>query len=459
MRKEDCVKYATYLMNIVVLNGSPKGKSSITLQTVNYLQMRFTEDKFEIINVGQQIKILEKDMSECIEKIKSCDMILFSYPVYTFIAPYQLHRFIELLKENFDNLSDKYATQITTSKHFYDITAHRYIEDNCHDLGIKVIKGFSADMQDLLSEKERNEAFDFWNFVRFSYVNKISEIYKISKPKNKDKYIPALAKDSKTDEFDTVIVTNCKKDDENLKNMITDFRNIYPYITRVINIADYKFSGGCLGCFNCAINGKCIYKDGFDEFLREKIQKASAIIYAFTIKDHSMGASFKIYDDRQFCNGHRTVTMGMPVGYIVSGEYSKESNLKNIIEGRCEVGNNFLTGVATDEFDTERSIKQLSETTAYALENKFVLPQNFFGVAGMKIFRDLIYVMRGLMKEDHRYYKKHGFYDFPQKKIGTILKMQFVGLLIGIPAVKKKAGTKMNDAIIAPYKKAIEEKK
>jgi multimeric flavodoxin WrbA len=446
-------------MKIVVLNGSPKGRNSITLQTINYLQKKFTEDKFDIINVGQQIKSLEKDMSGCIEKINNSDMILFAYPVYTFIAPYQLSRFIELLKENLDDISDKYATQITTSKHFYDITAHRYIEDNCHDLGLKVIKGFSADMEDLLSEKGRKEALDFWKFVHFSYENKNSEVYEKSKPKNKEKYAPVFQGSPKTDEFDTVIVTNCKDDDENLRNMVADFRNVYPYNTRVINITEYKFAGGCLGCFNCAIKGKCIYKDGFDEFLRKKIQKASAIIYAFTIKDHSMGASFKLYDDRQFCNGHRTVTMGMPVGYIVSGEYSKESNLKNIIEGRCEVGNNFLTGVVSDEFDTARAIKQLSETTVYALKNKLVLPQNFLGIGGMKIFRDLIYVMRGLMKEDHRFYKKYGFYDFPQKKIGTILKMQFVGLLMGIPAVKKKAGTKMNDAMIAPYKKAIERKK
>ena len=45
-----------------------------------------------------------------------------------------------------------------------------------------------------------------------------------------------------------------------------------------------------------------------------------------------MGARFKMYDDRQFCNGHRTVTMGMPIGYLVSGEYSKEPNLQMILE-------------------------------------------------------------------------------------------------------------------------------
>ena len=246
--------------------------------------------------------------------------------------------------------------------------------------------------------------------------------------------------------------------DENLENMIFDFRAVYPHQSRIINIAKYPFSGGCLGCFHCATSGSCIYKDGFDTFLREKIQSASAIVYAFSIKDHSMGASFKQYDDRQFCNGHRTVTMGMPMGYIISGAYSTESNLKTIIEGRCEVGHNFLSGVATDESNPIEGLTILAEKMAYALEHKLLLPQNFLGVGGSKIFRDLIYTMRGLMKEDHRFYKKHNFYDFPQKKKGVMIKMNFIGSLLSIPSLQKKMGSKMNDAILKPYQKVLNER-
>jgi len=35
----------------------------------------------------------------------------------------------------------------------------------------------------------------------------------------------------------------------------------------------------------------------------------------------------------------------------------------------------------------------------------------------MKIFRDLIYSMRGVVGDDHRFYKKHKLYDFPQKDL------------------------------------------
>ena len=84
-------------MNILVLNGSPKGKYSITLQTVNYLEAMYPDHRFEVLNVGQKIKSLEKDFSPAKEAIEKADLLLFSYPVYTFIAPCQLHRFIELL--------------------------------------------------------------------------------------------------------------------------------------------------------------------------------------------------------------------------------------------------------------------------------------------------------------------------------------------------------------------------
>ena len=142
-------------MNICVLNGSPRGAYSTTLHTVLYLQKRYPRHSFEVIHVGTKIRTLEKDISAVADTMEKADLILFAYPVYTFIAPSQLHRFIAALKDGGVDLAGKFATQITTSKHFYDVTAHRYIEDNCHDFGMKVIHGLSADMEDLTTEQGR----------------------------------------------------------------------------------------------------------------------------------------------------------------------------------------------------------------------------------------------------------------------------------------------------------------
>ena len=443
-------------MNILVLNGSPKGKYSITLQTVLYLQKLHPKHQFEVLNVGQTIKSLEKDFSKAIAAVEEADLLLFSYPVYTFIAPSQLHRFIELLKEANLDLSEKFATQITTSKHFYDITAHRYIQDNCQDLGMKYIRGLSADMDDLLCEKGQKEAKDFFRYVLWCVKNDHYE--PLPAPMGPPVHAPVTIPRVKPMEKkgDVVIVTDCAEDDTQLAAMIARFRARFPRKTRIVNLREYPFRGGCLGCFNCAVSGKCIYTDGFDEYLRSTIQSAQSIVYAFTIKDHSMGALFKMYDDRQFCNGHRTVTIGMPMGYLISGDYSKEFNLQTIVEGRAQVGGNFLAGVATDESDTDKQIDRMAAQLAYALNHQHTQPQNFYGVGGMKVFRDLIWLMQGMMKADHKFYKAHGQYDFPQKQWPTMLKMYLVGALLANPKLKSKMGNAMNDGMLMPYRKILD---
>lgn len=147
----------------------------------------------------------------------------------------------------------------------------------------------------------------------------------------------------------------------NLDTMIKRFVNRYPGEVNVINLREFPFIGGCLGCFNCAADGTCIYKDGFDDFLRSNINDADAVVFAFSIKDHSMGYRFKLFDDRQFCNGHRTVTMGKPVGYMVDGNLTVERNLLTVIEARAQVGGNFLAGVATNETNPDEGIEKLSK--------------------------------------------------------------------------------------------------
>ena len=444
-------------MNILVLNGSPKGDYSITLQTVLYLQKKFPEDSFRILNAGQKSKALEKDFSPAAKMIEEAELLLFSYPVYTFIAPCQLHKFIELMKKNQVDVTGKIATQLTTSKHFYDTTAHRYIQDNVQEMGMHFIRGLSADMDDLTTEKGRREAESWWKHLHWCCENKYYEpFFGFGQPTPAVPVTPVEApKGEKTG--DVVIIADLKEGDTQLAGMIDRFRAKLPYATRVVNLREYPFSGGCLGCFKCAVSGKCVHKDGFDEFLRTKIQTADAMVYAFPIQDHSMGALFKMYDDRQFCNGHRTVTIGMPVGYLISGNLTREENLRTIIEGRANVGSNILAGIATDEADPDAAIDRLAQSLAYSLEHKNTGPQNFLGVGGMKIFRDLIYQMRGFMRADHKFFKSHGQYDFPQKKWKQSIAMYLVGAMIANPKVHSKMGNKMNEGMLMPYKKVLED--
>ncbi len=444
-------------MKILVVNGSPKGDYSITLQTALYLKNRYPAHSFAVLNAGQRIKALEKDFSPALEAIADAELLLFAYPVYTFIAPYQLHRFVELMKEHNAPVSGKCMSQISTSKHFYDVTAHRYVQENAQDMGMRVLRGLSADMDDLLTQKGQREAELFFEHLVWS----VEQGYCEPVPAVRATFVPQTVETAAGDTDaekpgDVVVVTDLLPEDKQLAAMIDRFCSVMPRKTRIINLREYPFKGGCLGCFNCATDGKCIYQDGFDTYLREVVQSGEAIVYAFTIRDHSMGARFKLYDDRQFCNGHRTVTVGMPVGYLVSGAYREESNLQTILEGRAQVGQNPLAGIATDETDPNTAIDQMAATLERMLNTHYHQPKNFLGVGGMKIFRDLIYQMQGMMKADHRFYKQHGEYDFPQKKKGLIMKMYLVGALLSSPTIKAKMGNKMNEGMIGPYRKVVD---
>ena len=444
-------------MHILVLNGSPKAEYSATLATVRYLEILHPEHEFDVLHVGVQYRLFEKDFSAAAEKIKAADLILFSYPVYTFIVPSQLHRFLELMKENHVECAGKFATQLSTSKHFYDITAHNFIRDNCFDLGLKYIRGLSADMDDLTKPEGQKQAEDFFDYVVYCMEKDLYEPFPEEQPAPAHVPVPAVsAEEDGSKPGDVVILTDLADEDTQLADMIAYFRHVFPLKTRVVNIHDFPFAGGCISCFNCAPKGECIYKDGFQEMLRNSIQNTQATVIAFSIKDHSMGSRFKMYDDRQFCNGHRTVTMGMPFAYLVSGSYSRETNLRMVVEGRAQVGGNFLAGVATDESDPAEEIRTVAERLAYAVEHKYTQPSNFLGVGGMKIFRDLIWLMQGLMKADHKFYKAHNQYDFPQKKRGTMMAMYLVGGMFANEKIKKKIGGKISEGMYLPYKKVLD---
>lgn len=449
-----------FMKNILIINGSPKGEYSCTLYTSLFLEKKFKDLKFSILHAGSQIHKFERDFSEAKTAISSADLIIFSYPVYTFICPSQLHKFISLMKDQQMDLSNKFATQITTSKHFYDITAHAYIQQNCNDLGLKYLKGFSADMDDLTKISGQNEAISFFKKTLWLMDNNIFEQPTLNHPytkinaslNNLSPVSTIFQKNEKT----IALLRNSETEDPNLSIMIERFSKEFPYTIKTVDISQIGMKGGCISCFNCATTGNCIYKDNYQNILLNEINTADAIVHAFTITDHSFGPTYKMFTDRQFCNGHRTVNRGKSVAYLISGNLTTETNVKTIIEARAEVGGTFLAGIATDELNPDTQIDQLTKTLTYALETKYTQPSNFYGVGGMKIFRDLIYITGGFMKADYKFYKSHGQFDFPQKQRKTRFFMKLVGLLM-TPKIMSKAGSKVREGMISPYKKVLKD--
>ena len=212
-------------MNILVINGSPKGEYSITLQTVLFLQKKHPGISFEILHACQRIRSLEKNFTPALEAIRKADLLLFSYPVYTFIAPSQLPRFIELMSEHRADVSGKAATQLTTSKHFYDTTAHRYIQGNVQDMGMHFIRGLSADMEDLPTKKGQQEAENWFKHllwsIRQGYCEPFFPAPAAAAP------VPVTVPEAGSSEKpgDVVIIADLKPEDTQLAGMSSRFRS------------------------------------------------------------------------------------------------------------------------------------------------------------------------------------------------------------------------------------------
>src|SRR4030043_2244867 len=118
-------------MKIIVLNGSPKGDLSVTLQYVHFVQKKFPQHELKIVNIASHIKKIEKAekaFQEIIDEVRSSEGVLWAFPLYYLLVPSQYKRFIELIweRETADVFKDKYTAVLSTSIHFFDHTAHNY---------------------------------------------------------------------------------------------------------------------------------------------------------------------------------------------------------------------------------------------------------------------------------------------------------------------------------------------
>ena len=153
-------------MKITVLNGSPKGELSVTIQSVAYLAKIYPQHEFNIIHIAQRIKRLETNQAvfnQVIDQVRASDAVLWSFPLYILIVHAHYKRFIELIFECGAQaaFAGKYAASLSTSIHFFDHTAHNYIHAICDDLEMRFVDSFSPDMHDLLKEEGRQQLARF----------------------------------------------------------------------------------------------------------------------------------------------------------------------------------------------------------------------------------------------------------------------------------------------------------
>jgi multimeric flavodoxin WrbA len=459
-------------MNITVLNGSPKGDTSVTLQYVHFMQNKFPQHKLKIHNISERIKSIEKEekrFQEITDDIQASDGVLWAFPLYYLLVSSQYKRFIELIWERDVKAAfrNKYTAVLTTSIHFLDHTAHNYMHAICDDLDMNYVGSFSAEMYDLLRRKKREMFLLFaQNFLEA--IEKKIPTAKSYPPLSHRKFdfVPSRIREEKIDPHDKkiVILTDGEDSQSNLGKMIERLRESFSNGVEVINLHQIKILGGCLGCLQCGYEYECSYgdKDEYMGFYKSRVKAADILVFAGSIKDRYLSSRWKLFFDRSFFNTHTPSLIGKQIGFLISGPFSQIPNLKQILEAYTEWQQANLAGFVTDECEDSPKLDALLQNLAerlvqWSLTN-YIKPRTFLGVGGMKVLRDDMWgKLRFPFQADHKFYKEHGLYDFPQKDYKARINSRVLILLTKIPFMRKEIYQKrMKSEMIKPFQKMLE---
>ena len=459
-------------MKIAVLNGSPKGQISVTMQYVHFLQQKFLDTEFKIFDIALKIKKLEKekkDFQEIIGEISAADAVLWAFPLYLFLVCSQYKRFIELIFERNETSAfrGKPAASLSTSINFFDHTAHNYINAICDDLEMKYFGPYSAEMNDLHKSRERQKLKTFGEL----FIKAIKE----SLPSIKN-YRPLVARETIYEPTKLMTVaTNGKKvliavDDlsksSNLCKMAENLQKTFSPAAELVQLKDVDIKGGCLGCMQCGIDNVCVYegKDGFIDFFNQKIKTADILFIAGSIHDRYLSSLWKCFFDRSFFNGHIPALRDKQIGFVISGPFTQIYNLREIFEAHVGMQHSNLIGFVSDDMGSSAEINAALQIVASnaVMYSKlgYIKPQMFYQVAGTKLFRDAVWSkLRPVFQADHRYYKKHGLYNFPQKNYKWRLINSSIVLLTKIPFIRREFMKRMKVEMIRPFTNVLKSTK
>ena len=453
-------------MQICVLNGSPKGEKSVTMQYVRFLELTNPDHTFSTHHISKRISGIEKNPDEWEQirtTIQKADMILWATPVYFQHVPAQFKRFIELLHERGEagQFAGKYAASLSTSVHFFDNKVHEYLQGISEDLGMNWAGSFSPGMDDLLEEKNQRNLAIFGEDI----LEACSERRPVPRayppvPENNGTYTPGPIQNPVDTRGKSVLILHDSVKGSHLEAMVGQMVSSFSGDVTTFHLDEIGMKGGCLGCVQCAFENQCVYADDFCSFWKNRIDPADIIVFAGTIRDRFLSATWKQFFDRSFFLGHIPRFTNKQLILLVEGPLTQIPGLRENLSCLLSGGN--LVDIITDEPGESRLtnalIRSAAERSVEFAISGFSKPPMFPAVAGRIVLRDAVWgELRPIFRADHRYYKAHGLYDFPQYQYRKRISRFFFSLFMSLPPVQKIAKPAMKDHMIQPFARVFTE--
>lgn len=457
-------------MRIAVLNGSPKGNLSVTVQYVRFAERHFPEHAFIYLPVAQQIRRIEDDKEEfsrVVDVLRECEAVIFAFPVYYMLVPAQFKRFIELLFERnvHEFLGGKYAAAVSTSVKFFDHLAHRYMHAICDDLQMGYFDFYSAAMYDLMRKGEQKRWLLFFNQFLDTVERRVTLPHTFPPlPLSRFTFVPALpVRRTTVGDLKVLVVKDGGEGSGNVDVLVRAFVDRLSGEMEVLDLRDVAIAGGCLGCIRCGWDNRCVYaeKDSYTEFYENRIKKADVLVFAGSIVDRFLSSRWKVFFDRSFYNNHIPTLTGKKLVFIISGPLSQVPHLQEMLRAYSEIQMAHLVGFITDEGQNNHGIEASMDELIYRLFSPalrgYTSPPTFPGVGGRKVLRDEIYgPLRFVFMADHKYYRKHNLYDFPQRHWRIRWRNLLMISLLRFSPLRRRFMPALREKMVAPLKSLVE---
>lgn len=445
-------------MRILILNGSPKGnKLSVTKIHADFLERQFPEHEFSSVEISKEINRIERDEKHFVaitDEMQRADFILWAFPVYLYMIPAQLKRFIELLHERvkpgaFRHL---YASSLSTSAMIYDYPAHEYIQAACENLEISYLPGFSFDstVRREILQKRYQEAFrkGFGNILR-TVSERIRPAINFQKPSYSNHQVNLTIPETGTKKEDRLIlIITDGKPGSNLDQMTRLMAATTEYRSEIININDLTIKSGCLGCFQCQFTTECVIKDDLPGVYQEKMLLADGIVLAGTLRDHHFTSEFKRFIDRGFFMAQVPKMENKYISFLVSGPLRQCSIARQFMD--IFAANRFMInlGYVTDEYTDSEYLKDLivshTRSLDFHLAHRIIRPQPFFSRTYHFMMREIIAIMKSVKTAPYKYYVRHGLLDFPDRNPRYVLKGMLYNIVFNLPVVRMRFRKRIN---------------
>lgn len=383
-------------MKVYILSGSPKGETSVTLQTAKTLEKLFPEDSFTFELVGSG-----KFSEEIRDNIAASDLTIYLSSLYhCHLHAQSLDFFKAMFSGNTDKLKGKAFTYLTTSMFLMDTPAHNFMKDITSRNGMFFIRSLSLKDDDALKEEGREELYRWFKYVKDTLS----------------------ARNGKFDfEKQNVTIIDASDDDKAEKNqkIIEHVKDRYTKAgsaVKIVKLRDYKLTK-CVACNGCYTNRKCVFNDDFEKLADEIYTGLDILVTVGTLDYGMMTSTYKTFLDKHVQFGRCPLDDDIIKLYLYSKtdmttEYNEHEFYEHgyALDSLC--GSYFADcfegyGESLNADKIDRAV----DDTLLIAQDQLYAPRNVYRIGLNTMFAKLAVHLQNMCPGDMNYYSTHGFYD------------------------------------------------